>query len=215
MAEIERKCLKLAMLGDSSVGKTSICYSLINLEFDSNILSTIGQEKIESKMEMEDGKEMKLIIWDTAGQERFHSMALNACRKAQGIVVVFDVGKKQTFENVGKWLNEIKEHFNDPAIVLFGNKCDLPKEEREITKEEAENFAAEKNLTYFETSAKTKKNINEGFKKIANEAYKKTPDYKPGIVLEPIKEKKKGGCCGGGEKEEKKEKKEKKGKKKK
>ena len=206
MADIERKCIKVAMLGDSTVGKTSICYVFINIEFQDNILSTIGQEKIESNMKMEDGKEMKLVIWDTAGQERFRSMAFNVCKKAQGIVVVFDVGKRKTFENVTKWLDTIKENFNNPAIVLFGNKCDLKPEERQVSIEEAQNFAKQNNLIYFETSAKNKININEGFEKIANEAYKKTPDYKPGVPLEAPIKKKKEGCCGGDGKKDKKKK---------
>ena len=198
MTEIERKVIKLAMLGDSSVGKTSICYVFINLEFEDKLLSTIGQDKLECAMKMEDGKDMKLIIWDTAGQERFHSIALKACRKAQGIIVVFDVTNRATFQNVVNWLREIKENFNSPAIILFGNKCDLP--ERQVTKEEAEIFAKQNNLPYFETSAKEKININEGFGKIANEAYKKFANTtKSGITLKKNQENQKKGCCGGGD----------------
>ena len=197
MTDIERKVIKLAMLGDSSVGKTSICYVFINLEFEDKLLSTIGQDKLECIMKMEDGKNMKIIIWDTAGQERFHSIALKACRKAQGIIVVFDVTNRGSFQNVVNWLNEIKENFNSPSIILFGNKCDLP--ERQVTKEEAEAFAKQNNLPYLETSAKNKININEGFEKIANEAYKKYTNTKSGITLKSNKNTKNGGCCGGGD----------------
>ena len=193
MTEIERKVIKLAMLGDSSVGKTSICYVFINLEFEDKLLSTIGQDKLECVMKMEDGKNMKIIIWDTAGQERFHSIALKACRKAQGIIVVFDVTNEESFKNVVNWLKEIKDNFNSPSIVLFGNKCDLPG--RKVSKEEAEDFAKQNNIPYFETSAKKKININEGFGMIANDAYKKYLNTKPAITLNKNQEGKKKGCC--------------------
>ena len=204
-ADIERKVIKLAMLGDSSVGKTSICYVYVNLEFEEKLVSTIGQDKIESSIKMEDGKDMKLIIWDTAGQERFHSIAIKACRKAQGIIVVFDVTNRNSFLNVVNWLKEINENFLSPAIVLFGNKCDLT--DRQVTVEEAVDFAKKNNIIYFETSAKNKININEGIEKIANDAYKRFVNVKPGITLTNNNVQKKRKCCGGGdEKNQKKDK---------
>jgi len=200
MADIERTVIKLAMLGDSSVGKTSICNVFLNLEFEQKLLSTIGQDKMECNMIMDDGKEKKLVIWDTAGQERFHSIAIKACRKAQGIIIVFDLGNRSSFLNVVNWLKEIRDNFNNISLILFGNKCDLA--EREVTKEEAEKFAEENNLVYLETSAKAKININEGFKLIANDAYKKYSKLKDkdGIYLKAQKGKNKNNCCGGDKK---------------
>ena len=152
---------------------------------------------MDALMKMEDGKEMKLVIWDTAGQERFHSIALSSIKNAQGKIVVFDVTLRKSFNNVVKWLKEINDRTDKVSIVLFGNKCDI--EKREVTKEETENFAKLNNLVYFETSAKNKININEGFQRIANEAYKKY-GKKSGIDLEdeiPIDIREKSGCCGG------------------
>ena len=203
---IKRKVLKLAILGDSAVGKTSICRIFFDYEFDQNQLSTIGQAKFETTIKIEDKKKMKLIIWDTAGQERFHAMAIKACKNAQGIIVTFDLTQKETFKNVQNWLNEIYENFDNIPIMLIGNKCDIV-EGRQIDEKDARDFAKKNNFLYYETSAKENKNIKEGIMEFANIVYKK---YRrnTGFSLEEGKNNKpKRGCCGGEKvKNEKKEK---------
>ena len=205
--QIKRKCIKLAMLGDSQVGKTAICQSLMNLEFNENALSTIGSDKLETPMRMKNGEDIKLVIYDTAGQERFRAIALKSIKHVQGVVVVFDVNNKATFDNVVNWLKIIKENYKSVCIVLFGNKIDKSQEERQVTKEVAEKFAADNNLKYFETSAKLKKGITEGFDYIGNLSQEKY-EGSAGIQLGDVKKKKKdedgGGCCGGGKKSNKK-----------
>ena len=158
--KIKRTVIRLAMLGDSSVGKTSIINTFLDIEFSDVKLTTIGKDKMETKMKMKDGKEIKLIIWDTAGQERFHSMATSVIKGSQGVAVTFDLTKQSTFESVNNWLAEIKNNADSIPIVLFGNKCDI--ENRKVTKEEAEKFAKE-NI-----------NIKEGFQKLAEDAYEKS-----------------------------------------
>ena len=170
--KIKRKVLRISMLGDSSVGKTSLINTFLNVEFSDNLLSNIGIEKTETKMIMKDGNEMKIIIWDTAGQERFHSISAGTIKNAQGIVVSFDITNQKSFDNVKKWLENIRENNDKIPIVLFGNKCDL-KEKREVDEKEARDFANVNNLTYFETSAKSNINVKEGFTKIAEDAYEK------------------------------------------
>ena len=137
------------------------------------MLATIGSDKLETKFSLKNGNEIKLILWDTAGQERFRSVALKAIKAVQGIVVVFDVTNKETFYNVDSWLEEIKENLQNPCLVLFGNKIDIEKDKWKVTTEEAKAYAEKMNLTYFETSAKTKDGIQEGFSYIVNETYKK------------------------------------------
>ena len=179
------KAIKIGLLGDSQVGKTAICNALLNAEFNPDVITTIGYVKLETKFKLKDGNEIKLILWDSAGQERFRSVALNALRAVRGIVVVFDVTKRETFTNVETWLSEIKENFNNPCLVLFGNKIDKDKSEWEVSEEEIKKFAEEKHLVYFETSALTKKGINEGFDYIVNEAYEKAKGViNKNIVLE-------------------------------
>jgi len=196
---INLSAIKIALLGDSTVGKTAICNSFMKLEFSQDMLSTIGQEKIERKYNLKNGKEIKLVIWDTAGQERFHSIAIKALKSAQGVIIVYDVTKKETFDHVNNWLETIKEEMPEPNLILFGNKIDL--ENREVSFEEAEKYANKNNLKYFETSAKLNKGINEGFEYIINDSYKKAEDKanKNNIVITNKnigKKKEKGGCFG-------------------
>ena len=170
--KINLSAIKVGLLGDSSVGKTAICSSLMNIEFAEDMLSTIGSDKLETKFPLKDGKTIKLVLWDTAGQERFRSVALTALKAAQGVVIVFDVTNKVSFENIGNWLQEIKDNLSNPNLVLFGNKADLP--DRQVTESEARKYAKKMNLEYFETSAKTKKGLNEGFSYLVNDIYDKT-----------------------------------------
>ena len=171
--KVALKAIKIGLLGDSQVGKTALCRALMNYDFDPEIISTIGNIKLETRFELKNGNEIKLILWDSAGQERFRSVALNTLKAVKGIILVFDVTLKASFDNVNSWLNEISENLNDPCLVLFGNKIDRNKDEWEVTQEEAKKFAEERNLTYFETSAKTKEGLKEGFSYIVNEAYEK------------------------------------------
>ena len=171
--QIETKAVKVALMGDSEVGKTAICHAFLEVEFILGGTSTVGIDRYDKKIKLKNKKEIKLILWDTAGQERYRSAAFKTIRSVHAIALVFDVTKRKSFENVNIWLNEIKENFNNPYLILFGNKSDIEKENWEITTEEIEQFAKKKNMAYFETSAKTRKGIDEGFSHIANVAYEK------------------------------------------
>ena len=200
--KIEIKAIRIGLLGDSKVGKSAICHSFMNLEFDfGSNLTTIGSDRFETKIQLKNKKEIKLILWDTAGQERFRSAAFKTVKSVHGIALVFDVTSKESFSNISLWLDDIKDNFDNPCIVLFGNKIDIEKEKWEVTPEEIKKLVEEKKLTYFETSAKEKLGINEGFNHVANEAYVKLggkiePDEQK-INLNDKKPKKKkfgGGC---------------------
>ena len=207
--DIKIKAIKLAFLGDSAVGKTTIIETYLGVEFNEDFISTIGWDRKKTSIILENGKEMELSIWDTAGQERYHSVAIKVIKQVQGIIVVFDVTKRETFISVVDWLQVIDDNFTDVSIILFGNKCDM-EENREVTKEEATKFAMEKNITYLETSAKNKINIKEGISAIANEVYKKYKNVEPTIKLNKKKTgKKKSNCCSGGKSNKKEEKKDK------
>ena len=200
-ANIETKAVKVALLGDTEVGKTSICHSFLGVEFILGGTTTVGVDRLDKKIKLKNSKEIKLIVWDTAGQERFRSAAFKTIKSVQGIALVFDVTSRKTFDNVNLWLEEIKEHFDNPCLVLLGNKVDIEKEKWEVTKEEIEQFAKKKNMAYFETSAKTSKGINESFVHLANIAYDKIEKHKKeepeednddnNIVIKPEKKKKK------------------------
>ena len=208
--KIALKVAKIALLGDSTVGKTSICLTYKGIEFKENTLFTIGTDKFDKIIKVENGKEIKLVIWDTAGQERFRSIALSAIKSVNGIILVADLTKKSSFINIKMWLEDIQNNFNNPSLVLFGNKADLT-EKRQVTSEEAKKYAEENGLIYFETSAKTNQGINEGFAYIANQAYKKAEQKLNSgksknieIGKDEIKETESSKCCGSKKNEKKK-----------
>ena len=171
--EIYIKAINLGLLGDIKVGKTSICNSFMKKDFSEDIPETIGNEKIKIKFNLNNGNEIKLIIHDTSGQERFRKISLSPINYIQGLILVFDVTNKSSFKNLDLWLEDIKRIIRGDLIILLGNKVDIPKEQWEVTTDEAKAFAEKYKLVYFETSAKTKQGINEAFSYIANEAYKK------------------------------------------
>ena len=155
--------IKLLIVGDSNVGKTSILSQYLEVKFPSDHVATIGVE-YRIKMFNYNNFKIKLQIWDTAGQERFHSITNNFFRKADGILFVFDISDHVSFEGVKRWVNEAEEIGENYKQLLIGNKCDLSK--RDINEEELKKFCDEKNIEYFEVSAKENINIKELFNKI-------------------------------------------------
>ena len=172
MAEnnLQRKVMRLSIIGDSQTGKSSILNVYLGNDFTYDILSNIGIDKQSVEKQMKDGNKIKIIFWDTAGQERFHSLSSGTIKNSQGIIICFALNDKQSFENVVLWLEDVRNVSEKIPIVLFGNKCDLV-DERKVTKEEIERFVKKNDLVYFETSAKEKINLEEGFQKIFEDAY--------------------------------------------
>ena len=194
--KIKRKVLRISILGDSKTGKTSIINRYLGNPFSMDMISNIGIDKQELNMKMKDGNEMKVILWDTAGQERFHSISSSTIKNSQGIIVCFALDDRGSFNNVLSWLQDVRETSARIPVVIFGNKCDLV-ENRKITKEEAESFANDNKIPYFETSAKENINLKEGFERIAEDAYARSGG-EIGIKLKKqTKEEKesKRGCC--------------------
>ena len=189
------KCIKIGLLGDTFVGKTAICNSIMNVEFSHDLLATVGHDKLETIFILKNGENIKLILWDTCGAVRFRSFAFKALKSVQGIVIVFDLTKKETFDNLKFLLDEIKETYYNPRLVLFGNKSEMQRDQWEVTTEEAKKYAESHNLPYFEVSAKTKQGINEGLSYIVNDIYENFDEIKTGIRIKtPMDEK--SGCAG-------------------
>ena len=160
----DKKC-QLLIIGDSTVGKTSILNRYTNGEFNSNYLATVGLDFFK-KDEIFDGKTVRIKIWDTAGQERYKSLTQGYFRNAEGILIVFDVSNSETFEHLKYWIQSVKTHIHldkgqVPAIII-GNKIDIF--EREVSKEDGEKYAKEEKMEYFETSAKNGKGVDECIK---------------------------------------------------
>ena len=187
-----REVLRITLLGNYEVGKTTLRNAFLNNDYSENTLSTVGINKVDTKFNLDNGKEIKLIIWDTAGQERFHSIAISSVKNSQGIILVFDITNRKSFEDLNMWIDDINNATDKVSIILFGNKCDL--QNRKISKEEAEKFAKKNNIPYIETSAKLKLNINEAFSILVNDAYKKY-GLVNGLRLKKKKKNKAEGCC--------------------
>ena len=156
------KC-QLLIIGNSIVGKTSILTKYTTKNYTENYLATVGLDFF-TKDETIDNKIIRIKIWDTAGQERYKAITKCFFQRAQGIIIVFDVTNKRSFDGLKMWIDSINsqskltEDLENMPIIIIGNKIDLPK--RVIDKETALNFAKEQNLDYFETSAKTGEGID-------------------------------------------------------
>ena len=148
---------KIIFTGDSGVGKTSIINAIMGQKFSEEYEPSIGVDFFSKTIRYK-GRLIKLQIWDSAGQEKFRSLIPNYIRGSSLIFLIFDISKKDSFEHLNEWITFIT-NIEKGNIVIVGNKIDL-KENRIITKEEAEKFCKEKNYDYFEVSAKEGININ-------------------------------------------------------
>mmetsp|Transcript_58048 Transcript_58048/g.121320 ORF Transcript_58048/g.121320 Transcript_58048/m.121320 type:complete len:217 (-) Transcript_58048:9-659(-) len=159
---------KLVFLGDQSVGKTSIITRFMYDKFDSTYQATIGIDFLSKTMYLDD-RVVRLQLWDTAGQERFRSLIPSYIRDSSVAVIVFDVTNKESFENTGKWIDEVRQERGEDVIVaMVGNKTDLA-EKRRVTREEAEERARKLKVIYVETSAKAGLNVKSLFRTLAQE----------------------------------------------
>ena len=202
MSQQQENAIKIIILGSSSVGKTCILQKAFENEFNQNSLSTIGID-FKTKFFKFDDTKVKVNYIDTAGQEKFRAISVNYLKGTDGAVLVFDITKKETYELIGTWLDDIREN-NKMSIgkMLIGNKADL-EDEREVSKEEGEQLAQMLECKYYETSAKTGQNVNEALDEIARTTYliwKKSNENRNSIrisqtdsVKPSIVEKK--GCC--------------------
>lgn len=160
---------KIITLGDSQVGKTSLILRYLEDRFLTTYLSTIGFDLKHKIIKLDNGDKIKLIIHDTAGQERFKSLSRNYIKKANGILVVFDVTNKQSFLNIENWIKCAKEEITKKIpIFLVGNKSDLV-DKREIQTEDGENMAEQFGVKFYETSCENGSNVEKCFTDLALE----------------------------------------------
>jgi len=175
---------KIVLVGDSGVGKSNLLSRFTRNSFTTDEKSTIGVEFATRIIPIADSKKIKAQIWDTAGQERYRAITNAYYRGALGALLVYDVTKLSSFENIPRWLRELREYANrDIVLVLVGNKADLvDKSLRQVTEEQAKQLAAEHDIAFMEASAKSGFNVDESFtmmvKKIYENAFMKT-DPKP------------------------------------
>ena len=171
MEDIEN--LIIIILGSSKVGKTSIIHRYFKNEYNDENISTIGIDHNNRFFKFGENK-IKIDYIDTAGQEVFRAIAANYLKKADGVILVFDVTQKETFQLVDRWIEELEQNnnINNIGKILLGNKIDLV-DKRVINKEEGHNLAKTINCKYMEVSAKTGENITEALDEIAKLTYEK------------------------------------------
>jgi len=159
---------KVLMIGDAGVGKSSMLLRFTDDSFDDHIQSTIGVDFKVKHLDVA-SKRIKLTIWDTAGQERFRTLTSSYYRGAQGVVLVYDVTRRDSFENLAEWLKEVKLYSPNQGEgvvkLLVGNKVDL---DRKVGREEAEDWARSQGMLFLEASAKTKTGIRQCFMEVVN-----------------------------------------------
>lgn len=162
---------KVVLIGDSGVGKSNLLSRFTRNEFNLESKSTIGVEFATRSIQV-DGKTIKAQIWDTAGQERYRAITSAYYRGAVGALLVYDIAKHLTYENVERWLRELRDHADaNIVIMLVGNKSDL-RHLRAVPTDEAKAFAEKHNLSFIETSALDSTNVETAFHNILTEIYR-------------------------------------------
>eukprot|EP01121_Diplochlamys_sp_Union-15-3_P007271 TRINITY_DN1836_c0_g2_i1.p1 TRINITY_DN1836_c0_g2~~TRINITY_DN1836_c0_g2_i1.p1 ORF type:complete len:214 (+),score=38.30 TRINITY_DN1836_c0_g2_i1:68-709(+) len=161
---------KILVIGDADVGKTNLISQYTTNSLREEIKATIGVE-FGHKAVLIGDKLIKAQIWDTAGQERFKALTRGYYRGAAGCLLVYSVIDRQSFLNVEKWIDELVQ-YADPGILvlLVGNKIDLASQ-RQVPLHTAKEFAQKNKLSFIETSAKDKTNVDEAFERILTEIY--------------------------------------------
>jgi len=161
----------LVLIGDSGVGKSCLLLRFADDKWTDSYISTIGVDFKIRTIEL-DQKTIKLQIWDTAGQERFRTISSTYYRGAHGIIVVYDVTNKVSFDNVTRWLSEIDKYAREGVNkLLVGNKSDHTQEDgqRQVSTEEGKQFAESKDIPFLETSARTGTFVDTAFLMMAHD----------------------------------------------
>ncbi|KAJ3283256.1 hypothetical protein HDU79_009219, partial [Rhizoclosmatium sp. JEL0117] len=171
---------KLLLIGDSGTGKSSLLLRFTDdawLQPD-EVAATIGVDFKVKTMEINE-KKYKLTIWDTAGQERFRTLTSSYYRGAQGVIMVYDVTQRESFDHLTTWFNELDTYSSNPLVVkmLVGNKVDKETGEatRQVTRKEGEAFAKRMGTLFIEASAKTRAGVKEAFLEVVRKIIE-TPD---------------------------------------
>jgi len=190
--------IKIGCFGDSNVGKTLLTKKYIKDNKLDSLLSTIGVENYTTKRILSDGEKYKITIYDTAGQEKYRSLSLNSIRHCEGVILMYDITNRESFNSISEWIKNIYEMQNkDFPLILIGNKLDL-KNQREISEEEGTKEAEKYKTEYFETSAIEGINVEKPFDELLNKIISKNRLKKNKTIhldIKNTKRKTKHTCC--------------------
>ena len=170
--------VKICLLGDVNVGKTSIASRFCKNSFNENYINTIGGAYQQQNIVLNNGTKIKLHIWDTSGQDRFRSMTNLYYRDAQVAILTYYVTNEQSLESLNYWLNELndKVEIDNMILCLAGNKNDVDASKKTVPTSKGKAFAEEHNMIFYETSAKTGAGVKELFQAIAVKEYELLKD---------------------------------------
>ena len=164
--------IKLMIIGDSSVGKTNFIFRFTEGRFSTFHVTTVGFDYKTRIIKLPLAKKkVKLQIWDTAGQERYMALNKNLFQKVQGIILMYDITNRDSFENLNSWLNLITQNVSNKSIMLVGNKLDLSQDKRIVTETEAEKLAQDNNILFSEASGATGENVDKIFTELSEKVY--------------------------------------------
>ncbi|KAI8926451.1 ras family-domain-containing protein [Entophlyctis helioformis] len=186
----ETAVFKLLLIGDSGTGKSSILLQFTSAQWlspDQESGATIGVD-FKVKMLEVDSKLYKLTIWDTAGQERFRTLTSSYYRGAQGVILVYDVSNRSSFDNLQTWINELETYSSSKDVVkmIVGNKSDKDVSGgREVPRKEGEAFAKRMGTLFIETSAKTTAGVQDAFVEIVRKIVETPSLWQRGQVARP------------------------------
>ena len=176
---------KIIIIGDTSVGKTALLSKYLKGVFPTSPLSTVATEFATKIIQIKEGGYIKAQIWDTAGQEKYKSITFHHYKKSVGGLIVYDITKRSSFDNVKNWYNDLINLGEKGCIVaLVGNKLDMVERnerKREVSKLEAQAYAEDNHMLFFETSAYNGTNINDIFEELLQTIYterRKIPELK-------------------------------------
>ena len=200
--------IKVVLLGESAVGKTSIITRFVENKFKQDTMSSLSANFVSKKIEIGNNKFIKFDIWDTAGQEKYRALAKIFYQDSKIVILVYDITNKNSFNELKNyWYEKVKENSSSDVIfAIAGNKCDLYEKE-EVEKTEGEKFAKEIGAIFHETSALNSNGINELFTEIAmkfaspnvsseNKSVENNKEDKHKLTLSNSKGNvKKGKCC--------------------
>ncbi|KAI3710210.1 hypothetical protein L2E82_39984 [Cichorium intybus] len=175
---------KVVLIGDSGVGKSNLLSRFSKNEFSLDSKSTIGVEFATRSIRI-DGKVIKGQIWDTAGQERYRAITSAYYRGTVGALIVYDVTRPVTFENVERWLKELRDHTDQNIVImLVGNKADLS-HLRSVPTDDAKAYSERENIFFMETSALESLNVEKAFTEVLTQIYRVMSRKALGIAAEP------------------------------
>ncbi|XP_071445754.1 ras-related protein Rab-21 [Hetaerina americana] len=202
---------KVVLLGEGCVGKTSLLLRYVEDKFNDKHITTLQAAFLNKRINI-GGKRISLSIWDTAGQERFHALGPIYYRASNGAILVYDITDEDSFQKVKKWVKELKKMLgSDISLTIAGNKVDLEKQ-RNVSVEDAEQYAESVGAQHFHTSAKHNKGIEEMFLELSQRMIEKAREAEQEKMavgntnnvmvvddeVDPVEHNGGSRCCGGG-----------------